>query len=46
MVGRMVALLMTEIFNFTIEEKRVLEVSATKNFIKDKISGRVDILWR
>ena len=32
----MVALVMTEIFNFTtIEKKRVLKVWATKNFIKD-----------
>ena len=44
----MVALLMTEILNFTTveEKKRVLEVLATKNFIKDKMTGRVNILWR
>ena len=37
---------MAEIFNFsTIEEKkRVLEVWATKNFIKDEMTGRVDIV--
>ena len=42
----MVALLMTEIFNFTTieEKKRVLEVWAKKNVIKDKMTGRVDIL--
>ena len=34
---------MAEIFNFsTIEEKK----RDTKLFIKDKITGRVDIFWR
>ena len=42
----MVALLMTEISKYTTTvEKRVLKVWATKNFIKDKMTGRVDILW-
>ena len=37
---------MAEIFNFaTIFEKRVLEGCATKIFIKDEITGRVDIVW-
>ena len=40
---------MAKIFNTpTIEEKergRVREVWATKNFIKDKMTERVDIVW-
>ena len=37
----MIALLMTKIFNFNnCRKKRVLEVWATKKFIKDKMSGR------
>ena len=36
-----------DIFNFTtIEKKRVLELLATKIFIKEKMTGRVDIHWR
>ena len=36
---------MAEIFNFSpIEEKRVIEVWATKNFINDKMPGRFDII--
>ena len=38
---------MTEILNFTTigEKKWVLEDWATKNFIKDEMTGRVNILW-
>ena len=37
---------MAEIFNFsTIEKKRVLEVWATQNFIKDEITGGVNKIW-
>ena len=43
----MVALLMTEILIYNNwRKKRVLEVWDTKNFIKDKMAGRVDILRR
>ena len=38
---------MAVIFNFsTIEEKKqFLEICASKKFIKDEITGRVDIVW-
>ena len=36
---------MTEIFNFTaIQEEKTSSRRATNNFIKDKVTGRVDIL--
>ena len=35
-----------EIFNFLTWKKRTKKVSATKNVIKDKMTGRVYILWR
>ena len=41
----MVALLKTEISNFTTIEEKTLEVRATKNFIQNKVTGRVDTLW-
>ena len=39
---------MTEILNFlTIEKERwLIEVWATKKFIKDQMTGKVDIVWR
>ena len=43
----MVAILMTEILNFTtIEEKHQFYNELQENFIKDKMTGRVDIVWR
>ena len=41
---------MTEIFRFQplkkkTKKKRVIEVCSTKNFIKDKMTGRVDKFW-
>ena len=35
---------MAEIFNFSTVE--ALEVRASKSFIKDEMTGRVDIVWR
>ena len=43
---------MAEIFNFSTfpkkkkKKKRVIEVTATKNYIKDKMTGGVDLLLR
>ena len=35
---------MAEVFNFSTK-KRAIEVCATKKFIKDKMTGRVDTLY-
>ena len=43
----MLDLKMAEIFNFsTIEKNELQKFEQQKNFIKDKMTGRVDIVWR
>ena len=42
----MIDLRMADIFNFsTIEKKTVMKVWATKYFIKDKMTRRIDMAW-
>ena len=35
-----------DIFFQQLNKKRVIEVRATNNFIRDKMTVRVDIVWR